>query len=132
MRVKRTIKPMIIKEYNELAKAINNKTLAIFIVGEAYEELKKDIMKKHKKGKTNRRTGKANLVIGIGITFFTAIPVVGQVFLGLGALNYLCGKLGDDFRNYQVNNNENEKRIELLRIKGENAVDLKYDTIEGM
>lgn len=138
MRERRNIKPYVATSYNEVARAVNRKELAIYIVGDAYEETKKEIKKDKNKGRLGRVTGKT--AMGLGGFGVLAVGVAGAGLAGvpviaLGAITYLLGKSegGKNFKYYKIKDNKSKERIELLRVSGgdepEPAIDLKYDTI---
>lgn len=132
MREKRNLKVHYISDYNELVKAISEKELVIYVEGSLYEEIKKEIKKEKREYKSVKGIGKLNVLFG-GITLATEVSLLGPIMLGAGAVGYLCGKLAEgsaDFNKYKIVDNRNEKRLEMLRVKGtEIPVDLKYDTI---
>jgi len=133
MREKRNLKVHYISDYNELAKAISEKELVIYVVGALYDEIKKEVKNEKKGYRSTKRAGKMGL-LGGGLTVVaTGIPIVGPVLLGLGGLTYLMGKCEEsaaDFNKYQITDNWEKSRLEMLRVKGTAIpVDLKYDTI---
>lgn len=132
MREKRTLKAHFISDYNELAKAISEKELVIYVTGALYEEIKKEIKNEKKEYRSTKRAGKLGILGGGGL-LVTGIPIVGPIMLGLGTLTYLAGKYeewGADFNKYQIADNREQKRLEMLRISGTQIpVNLKYDTI---
>lgn len=64
MRERRNIKPYVATTYNDAARAINRKELAVYIVRDAYEETKKEIKRDKNKGRFGRVTGKAMMGFG--------------------------------------------------------------------
>lgn len=138
MRERRNIKPYVATTYNDAARAINRKELAVYIVRDAYEETKKEIKRDKNKGRFGRVTGKA--MMGFGGFGVLAVGAAGAGLAGiplivLGAIYYLVGKAGagKNFKYYKIKDNKAKERIELLRVSGgdepEPAIDLKYDTI---
>ena len=54
MRERRNIKPYVATSYNDAARAINRKELAIYIVKDAYKETKEEIKRDKNKGRFGR------------------------------------------------------------------------------
>ncbi len=132
MREKRMIKAQVVSEYNDVAKCINEQELAIYVVGDAYKDIKKKV-KSEKNGSKIQKGGGSFLIgfgglsiaVGAGIG---AIPLALMFALGVGECA-MAGRWGD-FKNYKMKDNKKAGRLELLRVKGKGIpVDLRYDTI---
>ena len=121
MKMRRTIVSKIAMEYNTLAEYVNKREVVIYIKGKLYDEMK-DKAFESKITKNNKKLG-GLLVIG-------GLLTGGAISLLLGASSLVYSKISkDDFKDYKVKINKNEKRIELYLNKGENKYDPKYDTI---
>lgn len=138
MRERRSIKPYVATSYNDAARAINRKELAIYIVKDAYKETKEEIKRDKNKGRFGRIAGKIEM--GLGGFGILAVGVTGAGLGGIpviamGVISYLLGKsgAGKSFKYYKIKDNKAKERLELLRVSGgdepEPAIDLKYDTI---
>lgn len=126
MREKRIIKAIVTSDYNEAVQAINNKEKAIIVKGSAYEEVMQEVDKALKDSKSNKRFSKTFMGLGI-LSLIAAMPVLGAAVGGFGFLGLLVS--GNEYKKYKIIDDVEEKKLKLYRIKGDDAIDFKYDTV---
>lgn len=128
MRERRKIRPIVVDDYNEAVKCINEKALVIYITGSAYNMVKQEVKKGKVSSKISKGLGWTLATMG-GIIILTATgPILGPVAVGTGAFSLLLSK--DEFKKYKIKENKEKNRLEMIRVKGNMAFDPAYDTIE--
>lgn len=104
-----------------------------------FVELESQLKKKQTSTKTKKgsslvaKIGSGLFVISLFIPGLNGAVLMGELAVaGIGGLGKLIGSALDDFKNYALVADYENKRILLLRIHGSPSFDQGIDTIEGI
>ncbi len=125
MKRERTIKAQIVKSRNALVDSLEREDIVIFIEGDLYTGMKKELTTP----KQSKKAGAFSL--GIGALIIGTAPVIATANIGLGIINMLSGLAKDQIKNYDLINNKEFERIELYLAKGESKYNKDLDTISN-
>ena len=124
---KRTIKAKIVIEYNEVKKCIDNNELVFYVVGSAREEVLAEIKKDKKATRSLKFLGGSwGLAGALTLSMST---VLAPIAMTVGGVALLSGIFGSDFKKYQITDNVLKRRLEFVRVKGNNHYNKDYDSI---
>lgn len=116
----RNVRPKTVRSQNALIDAMEQKETIIYITGQYADEVKANILTK---SKTAKGFSKAYKVLGVISVLLN--PALALACFGISGFV----SLGDDFKNYKIEIDENKNRIILTKTKGKNAYRPKLDTI---
>lgn len=122
MKIGRQLRRKKVSSYEELLNAVKNKEIVISIVGSTYEDISKKIKMKKNLSKGGKVIGDVMMLAGI----FTG-PLAPVLIGGGASIDMISGANG--LKKYELREDKKNKRMDLIRIKGADAYDPKYDII---
>jgi hypothetical protein len=116
--------------FNEALDMIKEKRMLIVVTGEAYDKLHNKLNAEDKGFKSKKNAGVIGVLGGVG-AIALAHPIVGGIALSAGAISYIAGagKIGRLLKEYGGADNEEEKQLALIRLRGELAYNPATDVI---
>lgn len=122
MEINRVLTRNIVTSIDEMMELVKKQEIVICIKGSAYEEIKNKI----KKQKTNSKVNKVLHAVLWGASVFSGGWLFWVLF-GAGSIAYHNGR--DNLKLYELQDHENYRCFDLVRVKGKNAFNPKFDRI---